>query len=72
MYRESVISNAQAPSVSWDEPESEVASSNRKEPVSGISEELPFLILDETSEAFPKINATGRNLFINLDPLLKT
>ena len=29
-----------------------------------MSEQLPFLILDETSKSFPKFNATGRSLII--------
>ena len=33
-----------------------------------ISEQLPFLILDETSKSFPKFNATGRILLIMLRP----
>ena len=39
-------------SVSREEPESEVASSRRNSPVSEISEQLPFLILDETIKIF--------------------
>jgi hypothetical protein len=64
LNRERVIPTAQAPSVSRAEPESEVDSSSRNTPVSEISEQLPFLILDETSKSFPKFNATGRSLLI--------
>ena len=64
LNREKVIPTAQAPSVSREEPESEVASSSRNSPVSEISEQLPFIIFDETSNPFPKFNATGRSLLI--------
>ena len=36
--------------------------------MSGISEQLPFLILDETRISFPKFNATGSNLLIKFRP----
>ena len=49
LNRKRVIPSAQAPSVGMVEPESEVASSSKNSPVSEISEQLPFLILDETS-----------------------
>ena len=54
--------NAQATSISREEPEAEVASSSRNNPVSEIREQLPFMILDETSNPFPKFNASGRSL----------
>jgi len=38
-----------------EEPKLEVAHSSRKSSVSGISEQIPFLILDETNKPFPKI-----------------
>jgi len=72
LNREKVIPTAQAPSVSREEPESEVASSSRYIPVSGISEQLPFLLLDETSKSFAKLNATGRSLLIKFRPPLNT
>jgi hypothetical protein len=31
-----------------------------------VSEQLPFLILDETSKSFPKFNANGRRLVIKV------
>jgi len=65
---ERVIPTAQFPSVSREEPESEVASSIRNSPVSEISNQLPFLILNETSKSFPKFNATGRSLLIKFRP----
>ena len=36
--------------------------------MSEISEQLPFLILDETSKSFLKFNATGRSLLIKFRP----
>ena len=68
MNRERVIPTDQVPSISREEPESEVASSSRNSPVSNISEHLPFLILDETSKSFLKFNATGRSLLIKFRP----
>jgi hypothetical protein len=68
LNRESVIPTAQAPSVSREEPQSEVASSSRNLPESEISEQLPFFILDETSKSFPNFNATGRSLLIKFRP----
>jgi len=62
--RERVIPTAQVPTVIREGRESEVASSSRNSPVSGITERLPFLILDETSKYFPKFNATGSSLLI--------
>jgi len=49
-------------------PESEIDSSSRNSPVSEISEQLPFLILDEASKSFRKFNATGRSLLITFRP----
>ena len=54
---ERAIPSAEVTSVSREE----LASSSRNNPV---SEQLPFLILDETSKAFPKLNATQRSLLI--------
>ena len=64
LNRERATLNAQVPSISREEPESEVASSSRNNPMSEILEKLPFMILDETSKSFPKFNATGRSLLI--------
>ena len=36
--------------------------------MSEITEQLPFLILDETSKPFPKFNATVRILLITFRP----
>ena len=36
--------------------------------MSEINEQLPLLILDETSKFFPKFNATGRSLLIKFRP----
>ena len=55
---------APVPSISREEPEAEVASSSRNNPVSEIREQLPFMVLDETSKSFPKLNATGRSLLL--------
>lgn len=45
------------------------ASSSRNSPVSGITEQLPLLILVETTKSFPKFNGTGRSLLISFRPL---
>jgi len=68
LNRERVIPTAQAPSVSREEPESEVASSGRNSTLSEIIEQLPFLILDESSKSFPKFNTKGHSLLINFRP----
>ena len=54
--------NAQVPSISREEPESDVAPSSRNNPMSEIREQLPFMIFDETSKFLPKFNSTGRSL----------
>ena len=64
LNRKRATPNAQAPSISREEPEAEVASSSRNNHVSEIREQLPFMILDETSKHFPKFNTTGRSLLI--------
>ena len=68
LNRERVIPTAQVPSVSREEPESEVLLSGGNSPVSGITERLPFFILSETSKSFSKFNATGRSLLITFKP----
>ena len=68
LNRERATPNAQLPSISREEPESEVASSSGKRPVSGIWEHVPFMISDETSKTFPKFNATERSLLIKFRP----
>ena len=64
LNRERATSNAQAPSISREETEAEVASSSRNNHVSEIREKLPFMILDETSKSFPKCNASGPGLLM--------
>jgi len=32
-----------------------------------LSEQLPFIIMDETSKSFPKFNATGRSQLIKFN-----
>ena len=54
LSREKAIISAQALSVS----RVEIASTSGNNP---LSEQLPFLNLDETSKFFPKFNATGRS-----------
>ena len=61
---ERAIPSAQTPSVS----NAEIASTSRNNP---LSEQLPFMILDETSTSFPKLNATGRSLLIKFNSLVK-
>jgi len=57
---ERAIPSAQTPSVSREE----IASTSRNNP---LSEQLPFMILDETSKSFPKFNAIGRRLLIKFN-----
>jgi len=61
------VPTAQVPPISREEPESEIASSDRNSPESGRAEKLP-LILDETTKSFPKFNARGRSLLIKFRP----
>jgi len=61
---ERAIPTAQAPSVSREEALLEVASSSRNILGSETTQQLPFMILDETSKTFPKFNTTGRSLLI--------
>jgi len=68
LNRERPISTAQVPSVSREEPESEVLFSDINSPLSGITERLPFFILSETSKSFSKFNATGCSLLIKFKP----
>jgi len=66
LNREHVIPSAQVPSVRREESDTEIASSSVwNSPVS--EKQLPFKILDETSKAFPKFNATGRSLLIKFN-----
>ena len=64
LNRERATPIAPVPSISREEPDAEVAFSNRNNPVLGIRDQLPFMILDETSKTFLKFNATGSNLLI--------
>ena len=64
LKRERTTPNTQAPSISREEAEEVVASSSRNNHVSKIREQLPYMILDETSKSFPKFNASGRSLLI--------
>ena len=64
LNRERATLNAQTASISREESEAEVASSSRNNHVSEIREQLPFMILDETSKSFPKFNASGRSMLI--------
>jgi len=60
LSRETAIPSAQTPSVSREE----ISCTSGNNP---MSEQLPFLILDETSKSFPKFNATGRSLLIKFN-----
>jgi hypothetical protein len=63
LNRERAIPTVQAPSLSREESDLEVASSSRN--ITGSeTKELPFLILDETSKFLPKFNTTGRSLIV--------
>jgi len=61
---ERTIPSAQTPYVN----RAEIASTSRNNP---LSEQLPFMILDETSKSFPKFNATGRILLIKFNSLVE-
>ena len=60
LSRETALPSAQTPSVSREE----IASTSKINP---LSEQLPFMILDETSKSFPKFNATWRSLLIKFN-----
>jgi hypothetical protein len=63
LNRERAIPTAQVPSLTKEEPDSEVASSSsRNSPVLVRSGQLTFSILDETFKSFQKFNATGRSM----------
>ena len=63
--RELAIPSAQVPSVRRDKPDTKIASSSIwNSPVS--EKQLPLKILDETSKSFPKFNASGQSLLLNL------
>ena len=68
LNRERSTPIAQAPSISREENEAEVASSSRSNHVSEIREQLPFMILDESSKSFPKCNASGGSLLLKFTP----
>ena len=57
LNRERAIPTTEVPSVSREE----IASTSRNNPV---TEQLPFLILDETSKSFENFNATGNSFLI--------
>jgi len=61
LNRESAIPTAEAPSVSREEI---APSSSRNSAVSETTQQLPFMILNETSKSFRKFNAIGRSLLI--------
>ena len=60
LSRERAIPSTQTPFVS----RAEIASTSRNNP---LSEQLNFMILDETSKSSPKLTATGRNLLIKFN-----
>jgi hypothetical protein len=65
LERESAIPTAEVPSLSREESDSGIASSSgRNSPVFGTTQQLPFIILGETSKSFPKFNATGLSMLI--------
>ena len=70
LNRERNFPVAQAPSVIGEEREAEITSSNRNSPLSEITEQLPFKILDQTRKSFPKFNANGRSLLIKFNHLI--
>ena len=68
LNRERATPIAQTPSISREENKSEVVYYSRNNRVSEIREQLPFMILNETSKSFPKFNASGRRLLIRFRP----
>ena len=58
LHNARVIPTAQVPFVSREELDSEVAFSSRNSLGLGTTEQLLFIILDETSKPFPKFNMT--------------
>ena len=60
----SALPTVQIPSVGREEAVLEVASSSRNILGSETTQQLPFMILDETSKSFPKFNTTGRSFLI--------
>jgi hypothetical protein len=57
---ERAIPTARAPSVNREEAVLEVASSSRN--ILGFeTQQLPFMILDDTSKSIPKFNTSGRS-----------
>ena len=62
LNRERAIPSAQVPSVSREETDSEVASSNRNS--LGSAEQRPFIILDKRAKTFPKFSKNGRSMFV--------
>ena len=64
LNRDKAAPTAEAPSVSREETVFEVASSSRNILGSEKIQQLPLMILDETSNPFLKFNTTGRSLLI--------
>jgi len=62
--RERAIPSPQTTSESREE----ITSTSRYNP---LSEQLPFMIVDETSNSFPKFNATGCRLLIKFNSLVE-
>jgi len=60
LNRAHAFPNAEAPSVSRDG----IPSSSRNSLVSETTEQLPVMILDETSKSFPIFNTKGRSFLI--------
>ena len=60
LVSERAIASALIPSVSSEE----IAFTSGNNP---LSEQLPFMILDETSKFFPKYNTTGRSLLFQFN-----
>jgi hypothetical protein len=66
--RERTIPAAELPSVGRDYRDLGVAFSyGRNSLVTETAVQLPFIILDKPSKSFPKYNATGRSMIINLN-----
>ena len=64
LNRERTIPTAHAPSVSREDSDLEASSSSRNILDFETEQQLPFIILDETSKSFPKCNTTGRSLLM--------
>jgi hypothetical protein len=67
LTRQRAIPTTEIPPVSAGRTEVEAGPSDGSTPTSRIADELPFMILDETTKSFPKFNVTGRRSLIKFN-----